>query len=343
MLDFPQPLGPTTAVMPPGKTSFWGSAKDLNPCSSRAMRRKPCLRREPRLPFNPFLRRAVGPWERPARGDRLSFSPIRSFRDPPYPTYPLGPPRGVPGRLWPVTMAFKSKQAGILWIEPHRLVAGGRTRPLSGLPGGDEVGLGLGDLPVGPSSWVVEDLWAPAALLRDVVDLPLGTEAREAFFRWKFTQALALEGPYVVQSLAMDEGTWLLAGLPEGIRDAWLQAAIRAGRPVFSLVPRWLWLYNRLAPRMDLPGMLLSLCPHPAGGFTGSLAAWGRSLVLLRQWADPATPEQWMEERVGPTSAYLQRDARTPQGLWVWGAQAWPSGECPVHLLPPEIPAQEAL
>jgi hypothetical protein len=31
MLDLPQPLGPTTAVIPPGKLSFWASAKDLNP------------------------------------------------------------------------------------------------------------------------------------------------------------------------------------------------------------------------------------------------------------------------------------------------------------------------
>lgn len=240
-------------------------------------------------------------------------------------------------------MAFKTKQAGLLWIEPHRLVSGGRTRPLSGLPGVDEVSLALGDLPAGPTSWVVEDLWTPSALLWDVADLPLGTEAREAFFRWKFTQALALEGSYVVQPLALDGGGWLLAGLPEAIRDAWLQCAIRTGRPVFRLVPRWLWLYNRLAPRVELPGMLLSLCPHPAGGFTGSLAAWGRSLALLRQWGDPATPEQWMEERVGPTAAYLQRDARTPQELWVWGTPAWPSGEIPVQILPPDIPAQEVL
>jgi len=31
MLDFPQPFGPTTAVIPLGKVSFCGSAKDLNP------------------------------------------------------------------------------------------------------------------------------------------------------------------------------------------------------------------------------------------------------------------------------------------------------------------------
>jgi len=30
-LDLPHPFGPTTAVIPAGKVSFWGSAKDLNP------------------------------------------------------------------------------------------------------------------------------------------------------------------------------------------------------------------------------------------------------------------------------------------------------------------------
>ena len=39
MFDFPQPFGPTTAVMPPGKLSFWASAKDLKPWSSREIRR----------------------------------------------------------------------------------------------------------------------------------------------------------------------------------------------------------------------------------------------------------------------------------------------------------------
>jgi hypothetical protein len=39
MFDFPHPFGPTTAVMPTGKVSFCGSAKDLNPLTSRAIKR----------------------------------------------------------------------------------------------------------------------------------------------------------------------------------------------------------------------------------------------------------------------------------------------------------------
>src|SRR5574344_1525456 len=38
MLDLPQPLGPTMAVTPGSKRSVEGSAKDLKPCSFRALR-----------------------------------------------------------------------------------------------------------------------------------------------------------------------------------------------------------------------------------------------------------------------------------------------------------------
>ena len=110
-----------------------------------------------------------------------------------------------------------------------------------------------------------------------------------------------------------------------------------------SLLPRWLYLYNRLAPTRERPGMLLSLCPHPEGGFTGTLVAWGRTLTLLRQWADPADQETWQHERILPTAAYLQRDSKPPQELWIWGADAWPDSGLPQHLIKTEIPAQEIL
>lgn len=238
-------------------------------------------------------------------------------------------------------LRFANKPASLLFLEPHRLVGGGRVRTLEGLPGPEVLAQALADLPPGPTAWVVEDLWAPALLLRDLADLPPGLEARDAFFRWRYTQALGLEEAQSVHTVALGEGAWLAAGLPEALRDAWLTAGVRAGRPVERLLPRWLWIYNRLAPERERPGMLLSLCPHPAGGFTGTLAAWGRTLALLRQWADPATPERWMAERVGPSAAFLQRESRSPQELWVWGASAWPRSGLELHLLPPEIPAQE--
>jgi hypothetical protein len=73
------------------------------------------------------------------------------------------------------------------------------------------------------------------------------------------------------------------------------------------------------------------------------LAAWGRTLTLLRQWADPADSETWQQERVLPTAAYLQRDSRPPQELWVWGTGSWPEPGLPLHIIQPEIPTQEAL
>ena len=238
---------------------------------------------------------------------------------------------------------FKASPASLVWLEPHRITAGGKTWPLDGLPPEDTVARVLQELPQGPTSWVVDDLWAPSMLLRDVVALPTGTEAQDAFFRWKFASSLALEAPHSVQALNLGEGSWLLAGIREDIREAWLLTALRLGRPVHSLLPRWLHLYNRLAPSQDLPGMLLSLCPHPEGGFTGTLAAWGRTLTLLRQWAEPADPETWVQERISPTAAYMHRESRPPQELWIWGASSWPESEIPHRLIQPEIQTQEAL
>jgi hypothetical protein len=39
MLDFPQPLGPTTPTNCPGSTKLVGSAKDLNPDNLMELRR----------------------------------------------------------------------------------------------------------------------------------------------------------------------------------------------------------------------------------------------------------------------------------------------------------------
>lgn len=241
------------------------------------------------------------------------------------------------------SFGLKTHLAALVWLEPHRLTAGGKTLPLEGLPQEDLIARVLQELPMGPTSWVVDDLWAPSVLLRDVVAQPTGAEAQEAFFRWKYNTSLALEAPYSVQALALGEGSWLLAGIREDLRDSWLQTALRLGRPVHSLLPRWLHLYNRLAPTLDLPGILLSLCPHPQGGFTGTLAAWGRTLTLLRQWAEPATPEVWAQERIAPTVAYMHRESRPPQELWIWGAASWPESDVPHRILQPEIQAQEAL
>ena len=236
-----------------------------------------------------------------------------------------------------------TRQASMVWLESGRVHAGGRTCAVSGPLTADALAMALQGLPPGPTHWVADDAWIPCVLLRDIVEVPAGAEAREGFFKWRFRQSLALEAPQTVQALALGKNAWLLAGLDQETRESWIQASLAAGRPIRSLVPRWLWLYNRLAATRELPGMLLSLSPCGDGTYTGTLAAWGRQLALLRQWTDPAPPEVWTQERVLPSAAYLQRDAKSPQELLVWGAPHWPEGPFPVRLLPPEIPAQEAL
>lgn len=238
---------------------------------------------------------------------------------------------------------FARRNAAVLWLEPHRIRAGAHQRPLEGPLDEDRLAQALSALPQGPSLWILDDLMAPSALLRDIVEVPPGAEAQEAFFRWRFNQALALEGSYAVQSLQVDPGVWLLAGLPAETRDAWLALALRLGRPIHGLLPRWLWLYNRLAPGRERPGLLLSLCPAGNGRYTGTLAAWGRTLTLLRQWSEPLDPEGWQNERVLPTTAFLQREGRSAQELWVWGAPRWPDSGLPAQVLPPDLPETEAL
>ena len=240
-------------------------------------------------------------------------------------------------------LSFAPKTASVLWIEPHRFHTAQGEKPNEGIPTEDRLAQALTNMPLGPTQWIVDDLMAPSVLVRDIVELPPSSEAREAFFRWRFNQALALDTPHAVQALALEDGAWLLAGLPELQRDAWVQLGLKLGRTVHSIIPRWLWLYNRLAPSRSTPGMLLSLCPVAGGKYTGTLAAWGRGLVLLRQWSEPLNPEGWISERVLPSSAYLQRENRTPQEIWVWGAPAFPPTSIPLHMIQPEIPASETL
>ena len=228
---------------------------------------------------------------------------------------------------------LKTPEPSLLWLEPHRIQAGSHSRALSGFPTDDQLAQALTALPQGSTRWVVDDLWSPSFLLRDLVELPRGAEAQEAFFRWRFTQALALDDPHFVQALEVEPGTWLAAGMREELRDRLLQIGLRLDRTLYSLTPRWLHLYNLLAPAQDLPGMLLSLSPTGDGRYTGTLAAWGRTLCLLRQWSEPLDPAGWSEERIIPSAAFLQRESRTPQQLFVWGASAWPSLGLPVRLL----------
>jgi hypothetical protein len=223
--------------------------------------------------------------------------------------------------------------ASLLWLEAHRIAAGPHRRPLNGPPTEDQLAQALASLPLGPTRWVVEDLWTPSVLLRDLTELPRGAEAQEAFFRWRFMQAMALEEPHFVQAMEVEPGVWLASGIREEMRDSLLHLGLRLDRNVHGLTPRWLHLYNLLAPVLDLPGMLLSLSPADSGRYAGTLVAWGRTLCLLRQWSEPLSPEGWIEERIAPSAAFLQRESRTPQQLFIWGASAWPDSSLPIRIL----------
>lgn len=229
---------------------------------------------------------------------------------------------------------FKTPDASLLWLEAHRLWAGAQHRVLTGFPSEDQLAQALTALPQGPTRWVLDDLWCPSILLRDLVELPKGAEAQEAFFRWRFTQALALPDPHFVQALEVEPGTWLTAGLREELRDSLLQLGLRLDRTLHGLTPRWLHLFNLLAPAQNLPGMLLSLSPDGQGRYAGTLVAWGRTLCLLRQWPEPLDPAGWIEERIVPSAAFLQRESRPPQQVFIWGAPAWPDLGLPVAILP---------
>ena len=176
---------------------------------------------------------------------------------------------------------LRPSQASMVWLEPHCVHAGGQTRALEAFPDEDQLAQVLANLPQGPTKWIVDDLSTPALLLKDFVEVPSGAEARDAFFRWRYTQHLALEDPQSVQTLEVDEASWLLVGMPQAQRETWIQLALHLARPIHALVPRWMWIYNRLAPTLQSPGMLLSLAPDEDGYFTGTLAAWGPAKVRM--------------------------------------------------------------
>lgn len=221
----------------------------------------------------------------------------------------------------------------MVWLEGHRISAGSHRRALVAEPTEEQLAEALAALPQAPTRWVVEDLWTPSILLRDLTELPKGPEAQEAFFRWRFMQTLALDEPHFVQTLEVEPGIYLASGIRETFRETLLQLGTRLDRSLHALTPRWLYLYNLLAPTLDLPGMLLSLSPAEGGRYAGTLVAWGRTLTLLRQWGEPLSPEGWIEERITPSAAFLQRESRTPQQLHIWGAPVWPEDQLPVRLM----------
>jgi hypothetical protein len=239
--------------------------------------------------------------------------------------------------------SFKASQGNIVWIEPNRLVVGGKVRTIGDLPTEDQLAQALSMLPTGPTKWILDDHIAPSIIVKDIVEIPRGTEARESFLRWKYGQVLGLEGTYAVQGLSLGDQGWLLSGIPLALQETWINLAAKLNRPLHAMVPRWLWLYNRAAPTREKPGMLLSLCQAEGGTYTGSVATWGKTLSLVRQWSDVASVDVWISDRIEPTVAFLHRDGKTPLELIVWGPDDWPQSAMPHKVFQPIIPSQEAI
>lgn len=238
---------------------------------------------------------------------------------------------------------FKSTLGSTVWIEPSRVVAGGRSIATNGFPTETQLGQVLMSLPTGPTKWILDDLIAPSMVVKDIIEVPKGSEAKESFFKWKFAQALAVEGNYVVQGLSLGDQGWLLVGMPRDLQEAWVNLAAKMGRPVHVMIPRWLWLYNRAAATREKPGMLVSLLQTEGNLFTGSVATWGKTLSLLRQWPDATDIRTWLSDRIEPTMAFLGRDGRSPMELLVWGLNDWPNGNIPHMVFQSDIPAREAI
>jgi hypothetical protein len=238
---------------------------------------------------------------------------------------------------------FKATFGSVVWIEPNRVVAGSRAVAASGLPTEDQLGRALAFLPAGPTKWVLDDIIAPSMVVKDIIEVPKGSEARESFFRWKFAQALALDGNYTVQGLSLGDQGWLLVGMPRDLQETWVNLAAKLGRPVHVMIPRWLWLYNRAASTREKTGMLLSLLKTDGNLFTGSLATWGKTLSILRQWPEAADIKTWISDRIEPTVAFLGRDGRTPLEMLVWGISDWPDGSIPHKVFQQDIPSREAI
>jgi len=239
--------------------------------------------------------------------------------------------------------SIKAAQGNVVWIETNRLAAGGKIRITDRLATEDQLSLALSSLPTGPTKWILDDIIAPSIIVKDIAEVPRGAEAREAFFKWKYGQTLAVEGIYTVHGLSLGDQGWLLSGMPLDLQETWINLAARLGRPLHAMIPRWLWLYNRAASTREKPGMLLSLCKTEGEKYTGSIATWGKTLSLIRQWPDAVNVRTWASDRINPTIAFLQRDGRAPMEMLVWGPEEWPNGPIPHKVFQSLIPGQEAI
>ena len=241
------------------------------------------------------------------------------------------------------TIKLGSKYASIVWMESKRVCVDGNRYSFSEVDMVQQLAKAVAQLPLKQTCWIVDDTLVPTLLLHGIVEIPVDAETRNAFFCWRYSQSLGLDSSQIIQALNLEKDVWLLFGIPQQQFDIWTQSAKMASHSIRKLIPRWVWLYNRLAPTREVPGMLLSLSASDDELFTGTLAAWKGNLVLLRQWTDPVSIETWNAERVLPTIAYLQREKCSPQELCVWGSDYWPDCGICTQIIQPEIPTREAI
>lgn len=238
---------------------------------------------------------------------------------------------------------MKQKYISIVWIESGSARVGGNWHNISETDATQQLARAISMLPFKKTRWIVDDTLVPSLLLRELVDVPKSAEMRDAFFSWRYSQSLGLDDSQFVQALNLEKDTWLLSGIQQQKLDIWSQSAMIAGHSINQLVPRWVWLYNRLAPTREFSGILLSLGTLGNGTFNGTLIAWKDSIVLLRQWTDYVSIEEWNRDRVCPTIAYLQREGYSPQELHVWGSDYWPDCGISTKIIQPEIPVREIM
>jgi hypothetical protein len=240
-------------------------------------------------------------------------------------------------------MRSRSKYASVVWIEPKRVCVDSKYYNFCEKDTLHQLSQVIAPLPFKQTYWIVDDALVPTLLLHGITELSPDSRTRDAFFSWRYSQILGLDTPQIVQALKLEEAVWLLSGVDRQQFDTWNQLSIIAGHHICKLLPRWAWLYNRLAPTREVPGILLSLSAADNETFTGTLVAWKNNLFLLRQWTESASVDVWNMERVLPTIAYLKREGCSPQELCVWGSTCWPDCGIYTQIIQPEIPSREII
>ena len=233
-----------------------------------------------------------------------------------------------------------SKHASMVWLEPRRVHAGGQfhpfpaPRPRTSWPGSWQ------GLPPGPTRWVVDDAWVPTLLLRDIVELPAGAEAREAFFKLALHPGPA-PGRAPVRPGPRPGRERLAPGGHAPGPPGELGPGRRRRGPAHA--PPRAPLALALQPAGAHPGGARACCcpcaPPGDGAYTGTLAAWGREPPPAAP-VDRARPPPRPGTRSGccPPSPTSSGTPARPRNSWCGAPPHWPDCGMPVRILQPGDP-----